>query len=169
MGCEWCGSDLPVRAGRGRLARFCSGRCRVAAHRAKGRLPVEMTARRAWVRRDGKRPIRCDGSPASSTDSSTWSTYREVLASTAGDGFGVMLGDGLACFDLDHCLEGGVLAPWAADVLATIEAPLWVERSMSGTGLHAFANAPEGPGRRGRFEFYSRARFIAVTGDRFTL
>ena len=128
-----------------------------------------MTSRRAWVRRDGKRPIRCDGAPASSTDPATWATYGEALASPAGDGFGVMLGGGLACYDLDHCLDGGTLAPWAAEVLASVESPLWVERSMSGTGLHVFVNAPEGPGRRGRFEFYSRARFIAVTGDRFTL
>ena len=139
----------------------------MAAHRAKSALPVEMTSRRAWVRRDGKRPICCDGSPASSTNRATWATYAEVLASPAGDGFGVMLGDGLACFDLDRCLDGGTLAPWAVDVLASIMAPLWVERSMSGTGLHVFVNAPESPGRRGRLEFYSRARFIAVTGDRF--
>lgn len=81
-----------------------------------------------------------------------------------------MLGGGLACWDLDHCLEGGVLAPWASEVLASIGSPLWVERSMSGTGLHVFVEAPEGPGRRrGGVEFYSRARFIAVTGDRFVI
>lgn len=127
-----------------------------------------MTSRRAWVRADGKRPIRCDGSPASSTNPATWATYAEAVASSAGDGLGIMLGDGLACYDLDHCIDGGVLAPWAAEVLAGIDSPLWVERSISGTGLHVFVNAPEAPGRRARVEFYSWARFIRVTGDRFT-
>lgn len=80
-----------------------------------------------------------------------------------------MLGDGLGCWDLDHCFDGGRLVPWAAEALASIDSPLWVERSMSGEGLHVFVRAAEAPGRRGRVEFYSRARFIAVTGDRFTL
>lgn len=81
-----------------------------------------------------------------------------------------MLGSGLGCWDLDHCLVDGQLAPWAAEVLAGIPDPIWVERSMSGEGLHVFVHAPEAPGtRRGPIEFYSRARFIAVTGDRFQL
>lgn len=108
------------------------------------------------------------GAPASSTNSGTWSTHADAMRSSVGDGFGVMLGGGLACWDLDHCLEGDVLAPWAADVLASIDSPLWVERSMSGTGLHVFVVAPEGKGwRRDGVEFYSVGRFIAVTGVRF--
>jgi primase-polymerase (primpol)-like protein len=79
-----------------------------------------------------------------------------------------MLGDGLGCWDLDHCLGGGELASWAADVLTSIDSPMWVERSMSGTGLHIFVAAVEAPGsRRAGVEFYSWARFIRVTGDRF--
>lgn len=111
-----------------------------------------------------------NGTPASSTNAATWTTYAEAKASTAGNGLGVMLGSGLACWDLDHCLEADVLAPWAVEVLASIVSPIWVERSMSRTGLHIFVSAPEGPGRRrDGVEFYSRARFIAVTGDRFNL
>lgn len=117
---------------------------------------------RRWVRADGKRPIQVDGSPASSTDSDTWARFCDVQ-SGAGDGFGVMLGGGLGCVDLDHCLEGGSLASWARDVLAGIEAPLYVERSVSGTGLHVFVECPEGPGsRREGVERYSRARFIRM-------
>lgn len=86
-----------------------------------------------------------------------------AVQSGAGDGFGVMLGDGLGCWDLDKCIDGDVLAPWARDVLVGIEAPLFVEVSMSGTGLHVFVESPEGPGRRcGGVEFYSRARFIRL-------
>ena len=165
--CERCGERLGIPA-RGRSPRFCSPRCRAAAYRArKPRLPARMTGERRWVRADGKRPVMADGRPASSTDESTWSTYADVL-SGAGDGFGVMLGDGLACWDLDGCFDGEQLTPWAATVLDEVEAPLFVEKSVSGRGLHVFVEAPEGPGRsRGGVEFYSRGRFIRVTGDKF--
>lgn len=170
--CRNCRQPLSLGGARGPIPTYCSPRCRVAAHRsrkARSTLPASMTDRRAWVRRDGKRPIQLGGQPASSTDSSTWSTYADALASTAGDGLGVMLGDGLACWDLDHCLDGDTLTASAATLLASIEAPIWVERSLSGTGLHVFVNAPEARGwRRDGVEFYSRQRFIAVTGDRFT-
>lgn len=128
-----------------------------------------MTRRAHWVRRDGKRPITCDGHPASSTDPTTWSTYEDAKASKAGDGLGIMLGDGLACYDLDHCLDGDQLDITARDAVKDLE-PVWVERSMSGDGLHVFVLAPEGRGyRKDGVEFYSRGRFIVVTGDRFTL
>lgn len=105
-----------------------------------------------------------DGSPASSTNPDTWAAHAEVK----GKPNGVMLGDGLACWDLDHCIdEDGRLAPWAQTILDGAD-PIWVEESMSGTGLHIFVESPEGPGsRRGQIEFYSQGRFIAVTGKRF--
>lgn len=78
---------------------------------------------------------------------------------------GFMLGDGFACIDLDHCLSGGVLSPLASSVLHALPAT-YVEVSMSGTGLHVFGLLPERVGvRRPGFEVYSRARFIAVTGN----
>lgn len=128
-----------------------------------------MTGEARWVRADGKRPIRVDGRPASSTNASTWASFDEVRAG-AGDGFGVMLGGGLACWDLDGCFTDGVLSERAREILADVS-PIWVERSVSGRGLHVFVEAPEGPGRRegGGVEFYSRSRFILVTGDRFDL
>lgn len=127
-----------------------------------------------WVRADGKRPITVTGRAASSTDPSTWSTFAEVLASRAGDGFGVMLGGGyLACHDLDHALKDGELKSWARDVIDGIaERVLFTEVSMSGEGLHVFVDAPEGPGWKrpvgdGGHEFYSRGRFIRVTLDKW--
>lgn len=106
-----------------------------------------------------------DGSPASTTKRWTWSEYSAVKGSPNG----VMLGDGLGCWDLDDCFVGGVLEPWAESLVAgLLPSALWVERSLSGNGLHVFVEAPEGPGtRRGQVEFYSRARFIAVSGDRW--
>lgn len=120
---------------------------------------------RRWVRADGKRPITPTGSPASSTRSSTWSSFSEVQRG-AGDGFGVMLGGGLGCYDLDNALEGGVLKPWARSVVDAIAEPIvYVERSVSGRGLHVFVEVAEARGIRrslgdGSVEKYSYGRFI---------
>lgn len=126
-----------------------------------------MTSARRWVRATGKRPVTTSGAPASSTNPNTWASFKSIQRG-AGDGYGVMLGDGLACWDLDHCFTGGVLEPWAADILSSIASPLWVEVSVSGSGLHVFVESPEAPGtRNGNVEFYSRERFIRVTGVRY--
>lgn len=155
---------------RGRIPTYCSTRCRVAAHRARDRetIPAEMRQMDRWTRRDGKRPITTTGAPASSTNLQTWSSFADVKRSTAGDGLGVMLGDGLACYDFDHCLEDGrLVGERAIETLRRID-PFYIEVSMSGDGLHAFVHAPEGPGiKRRDVEFYSCARFIAVTGHRW--
>ena len=167
--CAWCDGGLPERR-TGRPGRFCSGKCRVAAHRASKLLPgvpVEMIGRARWVRRDGKRPITVDGWSASSTNQSTWSPLRSVLESGAGDGFGFMLGGGIGCLDLDHCLTPTGPSPLARRVLDTVPAT-YVEVSPSGTGLHVFGLLPEGPGRKvPGVEVYSRARFMTVTACPF--
>lgn len=161
--CQHCGVEDSYQPGRGRTRRFCSTRCRVAAHRA-GRIPVEMTRRHQWTRADGKRPIRCDGSSASSTDRPTWGDFADVKASGAGDGFGIMLGDGLGCYDLDHVSDDEVRV-----FIATVpERIVYVERSVSGDGAHVFIEADEGRGSRRRgVERYTRARFIRMTGQTF--
>lgn len=104
-------------------------------------------------------------------DPGTWSSFAAVRASSAGDGYGVMLGGGLGCYDLDKCIVDGVLSDTARQMVADIPEPVvFIERSMSGTGLHVFVRAEEGPGRRRPgFERYTRDRFIRVTGDTYTL
>jgi primase-polymerase (primpol)-like protein len=138
-------------------------------------LPAALTDRPRWVRRTStKRPVTVAGKPASSTDPSTWSTFREAKASSAGVGLGFVLGDGIGCLDLDHCFDGGVLADWAADYIRTISEPvIFAEVSQSGDGVHVFIEAPEGPGRKIRdgrnIERYTAGRYIAVTGNKLTL
>lgn len=148
-------------------ARYCSTRCRVAGNRRVKRslgIPVEMTSGRRWVRASGKRPIMVDGSSAKSNDSSTWGSFDEVRAAGAGDGFGVMLGGGLGCYDFDNVTD-----EVARELAALIpERIVFAERSMSGRGVHVFVEAAEAPGSKswqGRHERYTRERFIRVTGD----
>jgi primase-polymerase (primpol)-like protein len=169
--CEHCRTRLGARHAHN--ARYCSGRCRTAACRARRTVPAELTARPRWVRRTAaKVPLTVGGSVASSTDPATWSPYTEAARSTAGVGLGFVLdGDGLVVVDLDHCLDGEQVAPWAARVLE-LAGPTWVERSVSGEGLHVWGHGrlPHG-GRRipldggGTAELYGTGRYIAVTGD----
>jgi primase-polymerase (primpol)-like protein len=164
MTCELCGVSFQGRS----HARFCSGRCRVAAHRAErvGNLPSVLTSRDRWILHDARKvPRQVDGRPASSTNPATWASFGEVSRQARGRGLGFVLnGDGIACIDLDKCLVGGVLAGWAADILAAV-GRTYVEVSPSGSGLHIWGKAVVGKGRRmGGVEVYDRGRYMTVTG-----
>lgn len=156
-----------------RHARFCSTRCRVAAHRSRSRVPSELRRRPRWVRyAASKAPLTVDGGAASSTDAATWSDYGSAAKSKAGVGLGFVLnGDGVACIDLDHCFDGGLVAPWARRVLDAVGST-YVEVSPSGGGLHVWGRGRLPRGRRvvvesGTVECYSAGRYITVTGRRF--
>lgn len=161
--CE-CGAAIPTHSGRGRPASFCSGACRQRAYRNRDAMPPIMRNRNVWTRCVGKRPVMVDGTPGSSTNAATWDAFDAVQVG-AGDGFGIMLGGGLGCYDLDH-----VSYAVAKALIATIPEPvLYVERSVSGIGFHVFVEADESVGwKRPPVERYTRARFIRVTLDRVT-
>lgn len=79
-----------------------------------------------------------------------------------------MLGDGLACYDLDHVIAtDGTLHLAAAAVLREVREPVWVERSMSGRGLHVFVYGAGDSYQGSHVSYYSRSRFIVVTGRRY--
>lgn len=173
--CEHCRDHLPARHAHN--ARFCSGRCRMAAHRAGRRatdpVPSALTRRAQWVRRtDRKVPLSVAGPkvrPASSTDPETWASYSAVNRSAAGVGVGFVLSamDGLACIDLDHALLDGELRPWARRIVDGLP-ETYIEVSPSGTGLHVWGFGVVGQGRRIRrgdsaVEVYDRGRYITVT------
>ena len=127
-----------------------------------------MAAQKRWVKCRGKRPIQTNGRAASTTKPATWATISQVSASTAGDGYGYMLGGGYGCVDLDHCIYAdGTLTALAVSILAACP-DTYVEVSASKAGLHIFGMISEGPGwKRGGVEIYSRERFIRMTGHRF--
>lgn len=128
-----------------------------------------MASKPQWVRRSSSKiPLTAGGAVASSTDPSTWTTYRQAKRSTAGAGPGFVLtaDDGIACIDLDHCLTDGRLAPWAQRIL-TQAGRTFVEVSPSGTGLHLWGRGVVGRGRKIRrgemaVEVYDRGRYIAM-------
>lgn len=175
MECVECGAKTGLGGARGRRPRYCSNACRQRAYRRRKRgmrTPQRLTALSRWTRAAGKRPIQVTGKAASSTDPTTWTTYAEAQSSTAGDGYGFMLGDGVVCIDLDNALREGELTPTAQAVLAATEGA-WAEVSTSGTGIHIFGAGFECAGRRfvaadgTGVEIYSRARFIRMTGKTY--
>lgn len=165
--CPECGSRFAV-APTGRPPRYCSNACRQHAYRSRrSPFPSEMTLRNTWVRAQEKRPIMPDGRPASSTNPATWSPFAAVRHG-AGNGYGIMLGGGLGCYDLDHVDD-----EYAVRFMRTIVEPIvYAERSRSGEGVHIFVRAEESAGWKriigGKsVERYTRARFILVTGNSF--
>lgn len=175
--CERAGCGEQLGARHAPHARFCSGRCRTAAYRERRRaadpVPAAMARRRQWVRHtERKVPLavgRQGVAPASSTDPSTWSTYRAADRSSVGVGLGFVLtaADRLVCIDLDHALAGGQLLPWARSIVGRLPAT-YMEVSPSGEGLHVWGYGEVGRGRRIRragahVEVYDRERYITVT------
>lgn len=133
-------------------------------------VPAELRERPRWVLHTAaKVPVTPDGRPASSTNRRTWVPW-EAVAEHPRRGF-VLNGDGIVCVDLDPCIVGGRLAGWAVEMLAVCPAT-FVERSVSGTGLHVWGHARIGAGRVIRdgqrcVEVYGSGRYIAVTGRRW--
>lgn len=160
--CDWCPALLPV-AGLGRSPKFCSTRCRVAAHRTR-RLPRELLDAPRWVRHDRKRPITPAGLPASSTNADTWSPYSSVNRSKIGDGMGFVLGDGIAALDIDHCLDASRRPDKRARLILAATPGAYTEISPSGDGLHIWGTAPPARGRvRDGIEVYSTGRYMTIT------
>ena len=115
-----------------------------------------------------KMPVQPDGSAASTIDASTWVSYRKVVKA---DRKGFVLGEGIGCIDLDHCLVGGELTTAAAAFLARLP-KTYVEISPGGDGLHVFGLIPARPGTRRKvdglsIETYSVGRYMTVTARAF--
>lgn len=86
-----------------------------------------------------------------------------------GIGF-VMESTGFACVDFDHCNPDDA-NDWRTGYVKRVLGKTYVERSVSGTGIHIFCIGTVPDGRcRGKFEGreveqYSGPTFIAITGD----
>ncbi len=146
---------------------------------------AELQARKSWVlwRREMVRntrgelvptkvPYRVGGAHASSTDSATWCTYAEAQAAVGSfTGVGVVMGQGLGCVDLDHCVDPstGKIMPWARQIIIGLDT--YSEFSPSGTGVHILGEDIQLPGKgrkrpfeSGAVEVYDCARFLTFTG-----
>lgn len=175
----YCSSACRVKAYRQRKAQELVAPARRAAAPAAPRasapeastaIPYRMRQADRWVRwdvlRGRKMPLQTRRPRAASVaDSRTWGSYADAQASTVGRGVGYVLGGGVGCLDLDHCIAPDCTLSALAQQVLTLNPHAWVEVSMSGTGLHVFGLLDEAPGRRTpQLEVYSRGRYIAMTG-----
>jgi primase-polymerase (primpol)-like protein len=120
-----------------------------------------------------KVPITWDGRPASVSDPRTWASHRAVVDGSPDGRVGFVLGAGVGCVDLDHCLlpsPGGGEPRLNGPARAVLESvpPTFVEVSPSGDGLHVWGLIPEGPASvQPGLEVYSRSRYMTLTGVRW--
>ncbi len=118
-----------------------------------------------------KKPYRVNGSLASSTDPNTWTSFDEAVIAYkkggfSGIGFVVTDQDSIVGFDVDHCVENGVIADWAKAIIEAMNC-YW-EISPSGTGIRIFLKGklPPGGRKKGNVECYETGRFLTVTGHK---
>ena len=162
--CGWCGGTLRHKNAH---AVFCSGRCRVAAHRSP--VPAELIRHDRWIRRGAdKKPLTTLGTRARSNDPGSWASYAEAKASKVGVGLGFVTGDGIGCIDLDHCLIDGEPTPEAAAFLEDYPGH-HIEISPGGDGLHIWGTGDPAPGSRRvidglSVERYSVGQYVTITG-----
>jgi hypothetical protein len=157
-----------------------------AAQRARwARIPREFTERSQWVLAGtSKQPLTTSGRPAKSTDPSTWTDFD--TASDAAIERGLQIGyvisenDPFTCIDLDwvdastQTAKGKPIDPskWTTPAqwdrfLEIAEAfDSYTEWSLSGRGMHIWAEGKIGRGRRrDNVEMYSQERLIIFTGN----
>jgi primase-polymerase (primpol)-like protein len=113
------------------------------------------------------------GRRASSTNPATWTTFDgavRVYQRGGYDGLAFFLrsGGGIVGIDLDKCRDrtSGAIEPRAQAIVDRMQT--YTEVSPSGRGLRLFVygELPPRDRREGRFECYSSARFLTLTGHR---
>ena len=150
-------------------------------------VPDEMKKRPNWVvvktwwnaekGKYNKRPVNCNsdkGEYAESDNPETWTTFDNALKYLKEKGgttvaYALDGKENISCIDLDHCYdENGQPSALAKEVLSKC-GKTYVEKSVSGNGLHIFGKTSGMDIRTfskdGDLEFYQKEHFIAMTGD----
>ena len=150
-------------------------------------VPDEMKERPNWVvvktwwnadkGKYNKRPVNCNsdkGEYAESDNPETWTTFDNALKYLKEKGgttiaYALDGKDNISCIDLDRCYdENGQPSALAKEVLSKC-GKTYVEKSVSGNGLHIFGKTNGMDIRTfskdGDLEFYQKEHFIAMTGD----
>lgn len=145
------------------------------------RFPTELTSLHQWMlwrneldprtQKPRKIPYQPNGLKAKSNDPATWSTFDECAAvadSFAGVAFVFSDLDPYCGIDLDDCITGDVMDPWAREVVERFAGRCYAEVSPSGRGVKLITVANRDNTRHknkvGDVECYDRCRFWTMTG-----
>lgn len=148
-------------------------------------IPSELKARPQWIlwkyeERNGKKtkvPYQASGEPAQANNRSTWGTFATAVKfyidrDYDGIGFVFSRQDNYIGIDIDNCVDGGIINPFATEIIETIDS--YTEFSPSEKGIHIIikGNLPQsvmGTGRKNTqhgLEIYSYGRYFTFTGNR---
>jgi len=118
-----------------------------------------------------KPPFNEDGKKIDAHDPTEWMTFSQaVQAYQRGgfDGIGLSLNamEALAGVDLDHCVKGGEIEPWALKIVEELGS--YVEISPSGEGLRilGYGKLRREGRKKGNVEVYDGGRYLTFTGHR---
>ncbi len=108
-------------------------------------------------------------------DPATFKSFEVTVAARGCDGIGILVNGKIVSIDLDHCIVGGKLLPWAQEIVDRFN-PTYIEISPSGAGIRIFCLLPDGFTydtktyyiKKGDIEVYIPGhtnRFLTVTGN----
>lgn len=122
-----------------------------------------------------KIPYQINGYKAKTNDPTTWTTYKTALTTFqstnlySGIGFVFTNLDDFVFVDLDNCFDSrGSLNGHSNLVSDFIDTGAFVEKSISGNGLHIIGRAKLSRAlvdKQHNLEIYPHGRFVALTGD----
>lgn len=148
-------------------------------------IPKELKEKNQWVLFKAIPPKEKDGhwgkamidpntgDYAKSNDPSTWSSYENALMVANQDkeyGLAFVLTEGIVFIDVDHCLDKeGNPNELASSIMEDFKGT-YVEKSVSGTGIHVLAKGKLMEGYKHRndqigLEMYDTKRFMCITGN----
>ena len=150
-------------------------------------IPAELRVLKQWscfrtyTDNEGKRkkviisPV--DSKFAKCNVSETWTDYESAKRYCLRNryaGLTFALTGGITCIDIDHAIDkDGNIQSEEAKQLILLLADTYIEKSVSGTGIHIFMKGSLPPNARNRndkkgLEMYDKDRFICMTGDLFS-
>lgn len=136
-------------------------------------IPLELRKLNQWVcvLEDSKVPMTAtENSPASSVNSSTWSSFEKALSSVKSgyyDYLGFVFNDNrVVGIDIDCGYDDGFLSVISADIIGKCKS--YTEKSRSGRGFHILLRGDlPFPGRNNMrgVEIYKSRRYFIMTGN----
>lgn len=150
------------------------------------KIPADLRSQDKWLlirldwdyekKKYGKMPkSSADRTPAKSNDATTWGSFERAINKIAPVNEALtyaLNNDGVCVIDIDHCITNGQLSP-AAQSVADLFTGTYIERSVSGDGIHIFCRGTTElrpntkliiDGEELDIEIYRDKRFIVVTG-----